>query len=243
MWIERLARDIGSLGRVDDNSPQRALAQVTAAAARGVPGCSAALAVIWRGDVIVEYAASHSDLARSLEYQYALGEGPVIEGLRTRERVLVDDVLHDERWPRFLGRAVQCGDRSSVTFPFGLDGVVVTFGLHSGRPRSFDEATAAPLAALLAEQLALALHSAGRYTDVAREAAHMRRALSSRAVIDQAKGILMHAHGCDAAQAFEQLRRVAQRNQLKVTEVAQRLVDEHAAATADAAAKVPGTSR
>jgi AmiR/NasT family two-component response regulator len=81
--------------------------------------------------------------------------------------------------------------------------------------------------ALLAEHAATALQSAGRVTDAAREAAHMRRAMDVRAVIDQAKGIIMHARGCDSAAAFDELRRVAQRNRMKVADVARSLVAEH----------------
>ncbi|ASU82334.1 ANTAR domain-containing protein [Nocardiopsis gilva YIM 90087] len=244
MWIERLARDIGDLGQ---RSPERALDQMSMAAARGVPGCSAALVVIWRevapGDeptagggqhVVVDYGASHSDLATAFEYQYTTDEGPTVAAVREMRAVTVGDVLREDRWPGYTSMAVQCGDRSSVTFPSELEGEVVTFGVHSGRAGVFDDAVVTPLVALLAEHAAMALHSAGRYSDVEREAAHMRRAMSARAVIDQAKGIIMHARGCDAAEAFAELRKVAQRNRLKVVEVARSLVAEHAETNAKA---------
>ena len=48
MWIERLARDIGALGQADSTTLERALDQMSRAAALGVPGCSAALVVVWR---------------------------------------------------------------------------------------------------------------------------------------------------------------------------------------------------
>ncbi|RCV51625.1 GAF and ANTAR domain-containing protein, partial [Marinitenerispora sediminis] len=240
-WIERLAREIGALGQSEASSPERALDQMSVAAARGVPGCSAALVVIWRdvrpGDgedaavagrhVVVDYGASHSDLANAFEHQYATDEGPTVQAVRGGRPVTVADVLREDRWPRYTSMAVQCGDRSSVTYPCALGEDVVTFGVHSGRADAFDHAVVAPLVALLAEHAAMALHSAGRYTDVAREAAHMRRAMNARGVIDQAKGIIMHAKGCGAAEAFEELRRVAQRNRMKVAEVAQRLVAEN----------------
>ncbi|MDA8370915.1 MAG: GAF and ANTAR domain-containing protein [Nocardiopsaceae bacterium] len=251
MWTERLAREIGMLGQADNSTPERALDQMSTAAARGVPGCSAALVVIWHdvgpGDerseevagrhVVVDYGASHSDLATAFEHQYTTDEGPTVEAVREMRPVHVGDVLREDRWPNYTSMAVQCGDRSSVTFPCELEGEVVTFGVHAGRADAFDAAVMAPLVALLAEHAAMALHSAGRYTDVAREAAHMRRAMSVRAVIDQAKGIIMHARGCDAGEAFEELRRVAQRNRMKVADVARSLVSEHAASTA------PGVSR
>ncbi|NYE45252.1 GAF domain-containing protein [Spinactinospora alkalitolerans] len=250
MWIERLARDIGALGQDAGSTPERALDRMSTAAARGVPGCSAALVVIWRDvrpdeegcgevagrHVVVDYGASHSDLATAFEHQYMTDEGPTAEAVRGMRAVTVGDVLREDRWPRYTSMAVQCGDRSSVTFPCALEGgEVVTFGIHSGRADAFDEAVVTPLVAMLAEHAAMALQSADRYTDVAREAAHMRRAMSARAVIDQAKGILMHARGCDAKEAFEELRKVAQRNRMKVAEVARRLVEEHAESNAQGA--------
>ncbi|GAB3485304.1 ANTAR domain-containing protein [Nocardiopsis coralliicola] len=243
-WVERLASAIGELGHTDGGTPERALDRMSAAAASSVPGCSAALVVIWRDvadggsggavdaggagrHVVVDYGASHSDLASALEHQYTTDQGPAVEAVREMRPVIVSDVLRERRWPGYVSTAVQCGDRSSVTYPCAMEGEVVTFGVHSVRGDGFDVAAVAPLVALLAEHAAMALHSAGRYTDAAREAAHMRRAMSARAVIDQAKGIIMHARGCGAAEAFAELRSVAQRNRIKVAEVARSLVEEN----------------
>ena len=82
--------------------------------------------------------------------------------------------------------------------------------------------------AMLAEHVVTTLRSLGRDADALREAVHMRRAMSARTVIDQAKGILMHARGLTSQQAFEELRKVAQRNGMKVTDVAQQLMAEQA---------------
>lgn len=246
MWIERLTREIGALGQVENTTPERALDQMSRAAARGVPGCSAALVVVWRGvghssdgavprgrHVVVDYGASHPDLAAAFEHQYTSDEGPAVEAVREMRPVRVRDVLREHRWPRYTSMAVQCGDRSSITFPCAMPGEgpegdrVVTFGVHTGRADALDEEPVAPVVALLAEHAATALHGAGRYSDVAREAEHMRRAMSARTVIDQAKGIIMHARGCGADEAFSELRGVAQRNRRKVVDVARSLVDEH----------------
>ncbi|GAB3207135.1 ANTAR domain-containing protein [Marinactinospora thermotolerans] len=246
MWIERLAREIGALGQEGSSTPERAVDRLSTVAARGVPGCSAALVVVWRavergdgddvaehpgGHVVVDYGASHSDLAAAFEHQYATDQGPAVEAVREMRPVSVGDVLRGDRWPRYTSMAVQCGDRSSVTLPRAFGDEVLTLGVHSGRADAFDPVIVQPLIELLAEQATAMLLQAGRYSDAEREAAHMRRAMSSRGVIDQAKGIIMHARGCDADEAFRELRRVAQRNRMKVAEVARKLVEEHAAGT------------
>jgi AmiR/NasT family two-component response regulator len=46
----------------------------------------------------------------------------------------------------------------------------------------------------------------------------------ARSVVDQAKGILMHALGCDADDALQRLRQESQRRHVKVTEVAAEVV-------------------
>jgi AmiR/NasT family two-component response regulator len=43
-------------------------------------------------------------------------------------------------------------------------------------------------------------------------------------VVDQAKGILMHALDCDADDALQRLRQESQRRHVKVTEVASEVV-------------------
>jgi len=48
--------------------------------------------------------------------------------------------------------------------------------------------------------------------------------LVARSVVDQAKGILMHALGCDADDALRRLRQESQRRHVKVTEVAAEVV-------------------
>ena len=47
--------------------------------------------------------------------------------------------------------------------------------------------------------------------------------MESRAVVDQAKGILMHALGCSASDALERMRRVSQTQHVKVTDVARQV--------------------
>lgn len=239
MWFERLAREIRELGQSENTTLERALDQTSRVAALGVPGCSAALVVLWREvegpggstrHVVADYGTSHADLSAAFEHQYTTDQGPTVEAVREMRQVLVRDVLREQhRWPRYTSMAVQCGDRSSLTLPSALPegDRVLTFGMHSGRADGFDVEMVAPLAALLTEHAAVALHTVGKQAVTARETAHMRRAMSARTVIDQAKGIIMHARGCGADVAFSALRDVAQRNRKKVVDVARELVAEN----------------
>jgi AmiR/NasT family two-component response regulator len=68
-------------------------------------------------------------------------------------------------------------------------------------------------------------------------AEQLREAISSRAIIEQAKGVLMAQRQCTAAAAFELLVTASQRSNRKLREVAQALVDGTAAAGEDATAR------
>ena len=70
------------------------------------------------------------------------------------------------------------------------------------------------------------LNNAGLYFTATTRADQLAEALRSRAVIDQAKGILMGARRCTAEEAFDILVRLSQQSQRKLRDVAQALVAE-----------------
>jgi AmiR/NasT family two-component response regulator len=77
-----------------------------------------------------------------------------------------------------------------------------------------------------AEQLAATLHSVDAYRSTAELARDMAEAMRSRAVIQQAKGILMSDRRIDADGAFDQLVRISTQTNLKLRDVPRRLVDD-----------------
>jgi AmiR/NasT family two-component response regulator len=101
----------------------------------------------------------------------------------------------------------------------------------SVRPSAIDSEQI-PFAATLAAFGGAVLANASAYGDAQREAVQLRNAVESRAVVDQAKGILMHALGCSAAEALDRMRRVSQTQHVKVTDVARQVVEGHAAVPA-----------
>ena len=89
----------------------------------------------------------------------------------------------------------------------------------------FDE-HAAELGELFAAPAAVAVRNAQVLEQARRLTAQLQTALSSRAVIDQALGILMSRRGGTAAEAFESLRWMSQHNNVRLNAVAQDIVDE-----------------
>ena len=69
------------------------------------------------------------------------------------------------------------------------------------------------------------LRSARRYLDAKELVRQLHRALDTRAVIDQAKGILMAAHRISADEAFRRLVKRSQDGNRKLHEVAAEFVE------------------
>jgi AmiR/NasT family two-component response regulator len=72
---------------------------------------------------------------------------------------------------------------------------------------------------------AVAVANITSYANAVNEATNLRTALESRAVIEQAKGIIMTRDPCTEAEAFEILRRISQQRNVKLRDLAQTLVD------------------
>jgi GAF domain-containing protein len=227
VFTKRFARELTQLGRLEA-SPEVSLDRITALAARDVPGCAGAGAMIWLEEDVVQSAASHPDTGALVEFQYTARTGPQWEARQAGQPVMVAETMAEDRWPRYTMAALGFGVRSSLAVPLRVGAMVVTIGLDAVRPRVFDEPAAGSLAVLLAEQMAVALGNTERYEAAAREAAQMRQALDSWGVVSEAKGLLMQAHGCDADTAFDWLRRASQRSQVKLADVARHLIEEYA---------------
>ena len=222
-----LARDLATLGRVsEETSSEGVLRGLTATLAGGVPGCAGGSAELWRQERMV-VSASHSELIVLLDSEGEFGEGPSVEARVTGRHVVVQDVLHESRWPAYVGMAVRCGVRSVLVMPITIEHAVLVLGLYGVRPGVFATRNIPPLADMLAEQVGVALANVWDYDEVRTDAAQMQEALAGRAIIDQAKGIIMKSSGCSAEAAFDELRRISQHHQVKVADLAKLLVDEH----------------
>jgi AmiR/NasT family two-component response regulator len=75
---------------------------------------------------------------------------------------------------------------------------------------------------------AVTMAETAEYVSAQRTAAQLQEAIRSRAVVDQAKGILMQLLECDGDEAFERLRKISQTQHVKLTEVARQVVETRA---------------
>jgi GAF domain-containing protein len=193
-------------------------------AARAVPAASTCgITLAENGHVVT--VASADGLARLLdEQQYELDIGPCLEAIRSGRMVQCDDLTTESRWNGYPARAVAHGVRSVHSSPlFVADRPIGAMNLYSQVVDAFDDdsrSIAAQLAALAAATITAAL----RHYDQATLTDHLRTALSSRSVIDQAIGIIIGMQRCPPQVAFDVLRTVSQSRNIPLREVAADLV-------------------
>jgi hypothetical protein len=223
-----LAAQTADLLEIANSSEPRALDRLVTLAAFQVPACSGAEASLWRDGELVVSAASHPDLAWVTEAQRAAGRGPVLTAMTTDGPVHCPDTLTEERWPEYAAAALRLGVRCSVTLAHRSGDLAVTLALAGARPRGIDP-DQVPLAKLLVALGGAMLGNASAYGDTRRTALQLLDAAESRELVDQAKGVLMHALGCSAAQALQRMRQISQQQNMKVTDVAARIIDTNGA--------------
>jgi GAF domain-containing protein len=210
-----LARE-EELGRV----LQRSVNQVV----KAVPGADMASVSVLRGDA-AETVASTSEQVWAIDSeQYAAGEGPCLEAARTGQLVRVGVAETRERWPAFARSARAAGVGSFLSAPLFIDEKFAgSLNLYGRAPDSFDELDESLLRLYTAAATA-AIANARRYAQARRLAENLRRAIESRAVIDQAIGVVMVARQIDAEEAFQVLARESQNTNTKLRDVAARVV-------------------
>lgn len=169
--------------------------------------------------------ASSDGLASQLdELQYAQDQGPCLAALRTGQLVRIDEVAGDDRWGDYAARVLAHGVQSSLSMPLTARGSPVgAFNLYSRLPGFFG-----PFETRLAERFAqdasVAVGIAARLSADAVLTAQLRAALASRAVIDQAIGVIMAEQRCTTDEAFAVLRTASQNRNVKLRQVAQDIV-------------------
>jgi GAF domain-containing protein len=202
------------------------LTRVAELAKRTIPG-AAEVSVTLMQDGDAESVAFTGPLAAQLdERQYQAGFGPCMDAAVSGATIPIDDTANSAAYPDFsrLARRHGITHTMSVGLPVQRQtiGALNIYGVDEG---AFDEQTQ-ELATTFASYAAVAVANAGLYASTAQLAAHLQRALDSRAVIDQAKGILMSRQGMSADAAFDLLSKQSQAANRKLRDIAQDLVDE-----------------
>jgi GAF domain-containing protein len=159
--------------------------------------------------------------------QYADGDGPCLRAYRTREVIRVDDTRTVEsRWPRFSQDAQEHGVLSVLGFPLlAAHEAFGAFNMYARAANAFSPADE-DAASLFVTQASVVLANARAYWAASDLASGLQTAMRNRAVIEQAKGMLMAAERCTADEAFARLVEASQRDNVKLREIARLIVDD-----------------
>lgn len=199
--------------------------RLTADCARLLDVASAGL-LLADGKGVLHVAATSSDATDDLEaFQLQREEGPCLDSYRTGLPVLVPDLKEEgARWPVFAPAAMKAGFASVHALPMRVrDSALGTLGLFGSATGNLN-ADDLDLAQALAHVASVALVADKALSDQAAINEQLQTALSSRVILEQAKGFLAENSGRPMNASFEALRRYARDHNEKLSAVAQRVV-------------------
>jgi GAF domain-containing protein len=171
--------------------------------------------------------ASSSEGMRLLElFELQAQEGPCLDAFHNGQRVGPEDLVAGAgRWPQFSAAAVRGGFQSVVALPLRLRDVTLgALNLLSETRSPIAEADLI-VARAFADLAALSIVQHRASTEAQRLNEQLSAALTSRVVIEQAKGVISERAGIDLADAFARLRTYARNSNQRLTDVAHAAVD------------------
>ena len=213
------------LADVDINTLLDRIAQL---AKRTIPGASEVSVTLLQGGN-AHTAAFTGEMALKLdEMQYERGHGPCLDASEGTTSLSVPDTDSEQRWPDWARNAQQAGAHSSLSIGLPVhEKVTGALNIYATKPHAFDD-DAITLAQTFAGFAAVGLANAHLYETQATLAGHMQKAMENRAVIEQAKGIIMGDRRCTADEAFAILTKLSQDTNRKLRDVATALATKAA---------------
>jgi len=216
--MAELARTAASPRSVED-----VLSDVTVMAKELIPGVDTGGVLMVGRNGKFESLAGLTELPHELdELQMRFEEGPCLQAAVDDMIVRTDDFRTEQRWPKYAPAVVELGVLSGLSVKlYTAERTAGALNLFAFKPNAFDgdDETVATI---------LAAHAAAAIL-ASRQGEQLQSALSTRDRIGQAKGIIMERYGIDDVAAFEMLRRLSQDSNVRLTDIAQRVIDTRSA--------------
>jgi len=222
-WAEALAE----LGRmvVGADSLDTTLRRVTELAKQNLPGAEDVSITVVEDTGKPRTVVFTGRLAVDLDERQYRAFGPCVDAAVTGQTLLVDTADTGSAYPEFAPAARRAGVRHIMSL--GMPVAQQTAGgmnVYGTAELPFDTAFV-QRAEAFANYAAVAVNNATVYARVSELSTQLAAAMESRAVIEQAKGIIMARDRCSADDAFATLRRVSQTQNTKLRTLAQAIVD------------------
>ncbi len=178
-------------------------------------------------DGALRVTASSSEVMRLVElFELQSEEGPCLDCYRSGQPVVNQDLATvNGRWPNFAPVAVDAGFRAADAVPMRLrDKVIGAVNLFSAEPGALDDSDLIAAKAL-ADVATIAILQQRRIFDADTVNGQLNHALTSRVIIEQAKGVIAGREGLDMSDAFDRLRTYARNRNRRLHDIASSIVD------------------
>jgi len=213
-----LLHQADDLQRRGDSDFQTVLSDLNKLNLTTVTGAQYAGITIINGPEVSTLGATHQHPTTLDRIQADTGEGPCLSAAWQQHIIAINDLAGEDRWPGYREAAMRLTPiRSILSFRlFGTSRYFGALNFYADEPAVFDDDS-------VEQGLVVATHTTVLWNSIRREQ-DFQSALASRDIIGQAKGIIMERFGVDAVAAFELLRKLSQENNVKLVDVASRLI-------------------
>ncbi len=221
--VEELATSLAHMARnlLAHESVNSTLGGIVGEAVNRIDGCEEASVMVLNARRELTTLASTGELAlESDKIQTKLGEGPCLDAADQKQEIFrVSDMDGSGgRWPQYAPQARALGIGSMMGFLlFTTQRSLGALDLYSSRPNAFTQRS---------EQVGwiFASHAAVAFAS-ARNDAELHEAIQTRQGIGEAMGIIMAQHKVTDGQAFDMLKRSSQGLNVKLRDVASKVVE------------------
>lgn len=191
--------------------------------AMGATGAGVSVATD-KGDL--KFVTATSQLMVEMEQaQEAAQQGPCVSAYQTQQPVVIPDIRLVEDWPAYTAAADRLSLRAVIGFPLKYkDTRLGALNLYNAEPRDWTDSDLDTID-VFANMATAYLVRNSELAEAKQLAGQLQTALDSRVVIEQAKGLLAGERGISLDQAFEMLRDHSRRNNIKMSEVCDAVVN------------------
>ena len=195
-----------------------------------VLGVSGAGVVLVRQGRLSDVLASVEVIADLERVGAAREMGPCADAMRRREPVVVGDLIGRdgaERWPEYVAQAEVDEIRAVAALPMlARERVIGVLGLYDGVRRTWSDQELR-VARITADVAGCYLMLASELRQERDANEHLRTALTSRVIIEQAKGVMAEARAITVDEAFDALRAHSRNHHASIHDVAAAVVNFH----------------
>jgi GAF domain-containing protein len=219
----RLHEDLARVVLVDRDLGD-VLTDITRLARRAAPGFDAASITLIRADKAFTAGHDGQMALDADEMQYERGYGPCIDAGLAGQVFVIDDTATEQRWPDYCRAVAAHGIGSALSMPLPFQSTTIgALNCYAGMAGAIGDEDRA-LAEDVASWVALTLGNVDSVARTSEALNNLKIAMKSRAVIEQAKGILMERYKVTDDMAFTLLSHASQHHNIKLRDIADELV-------------------